>query len=600
MDRYSKTDWLDNEIPKTEPSRQFRPDFKQWCLRHPQSLSAFRERMKSNSTGYVDRAWHDFPVKPVLAAVVLMVFGLLAYLWIQPDPPKTQVHAIKQPNTEIPIVSGRIKLQEELALAESYYRNEDTLSLIDLLKDGMEPTKVKTAHYLGLLDVNDALPILHRLSSQWQGPIAENPFAQAIEAMMTPQKELQVPPEPVSTVIHDNTQAEDSEPMIPDPMDFLHVTQYAHSSIVELKHKRTVTGYVYDPNGQAVTKAQVVVLPITTCQTMTDENGYFELAWSPQWYPKGNPMSLLVRDIQNNLATVTTMDSPVSPVSIQLEPAHVLTVKVPDHLVTGTITRTATGEVTYFARVTVSLADPSGVIAPFLTTRTDDGGVVVFSSLPYGQKYSILNHGSSLGSVELTQPVDYETNFSYLNLTEDSLVMDGRTLPANHDPSLTRNNQPSKVDMQRMFNQVYALQKNEYVKFVKCPLIRERHFLLLNKHSNNMSHREGEFRESIYIWRDNETRVKSTWLGGPWRLSLILNLLIELHDHEFYIPETLKDITLPMGEWARRESSTVVQELKALEEILYAESGRKIYFEPSETKDEYNNPLTVWLVLERD
>ncbi len=77
-------------------------------------------------------------------------------------------------------------------------------------------------------------------------------------------------------------------------------------------------------------------------------------------------------------------------------------------------------------------------------------------------------------------------------------------------------------------------------------------------------------------------------------------MLLELHDHEFYIPETLEDVTLPMGEWVRRESSTLEQKLKALEEILYAESGRKIYFELSEMKDEHGNPSTVWLVLERD
>jgi hypothetical protein len=73
-----------------------------------------------------------------------------------------------------------LKVSVELAQAEALYRAKDIAGLVAMLKSGEPETKAAVANYLAKIGDVSALEALKKLSEQWEGEEAENPFAAAV------------------------------------------------------------------------------------------------------------------------------------------------------------------------------------------------------------------------------------------------------------------------------------------------------------------------------------------------------------------------------------------------------------------------------------
>ena len=94
-------------------------------------------------------------------------------------------------------------LLKELALAQTLYQEKDLPALLTLMKSAQEATRLKTAEFLAEIGDASVMPALQTLADQWQGPVDENPFQKAIEAIqlrLNKPVEVEAPAESSSVV----------------------------------------------------------------------------------------------------------------------------------------------------------------------------------------------------------------------------------------------------------------------------------------------------------------------------------------------------------------------------------------------------------------
>jgi hypothetical protein len=117
-------------------------------------------------------------------------------------------------------------------------------------------------------------------------------------------------------------------------------------------------------------------LPMTCFHVLTDNEGRFDVGWSPEWAGDLKDFFLMVRHQELNLAGLAEITESTRTVNIQLEPALALTGTVED----------ANGTPIPKAQVSITLR---GAGTPVESIVTDDKGRFELPALPQRQEYGV-------------------------------------------------------------------------------------------------------------------------------------------------------------------------------------------------------------------
>ena len=137
--------------------------------------------------------------------------------------------------------------------------------------------------------------------------------------------------------------------------------------------------------------------------------------------------------------------------------------------------------------------------------------------------------------------------------------------------------EPELATWRQRFNKVYFLEDGKVLKRISPPFIAERKDYYKHEESSQASHiaRPPDF--FTFHW-DGELRKWGMGFGSGKRpLRSVLSSNLSLNKNKYEGPEEFLNIEVP-GDWIVRRDASEEQKLKALEEILADEIGRKIRF----------------------
>jgi hypothetical protein len=204
--------------------------------------------------------------------------------------------------------------------------------------------------------------------------------------------------------------------------------------------------------------------------------------------------------------------------------------------------------------------------APIFETTVGAPRVHIFSSVPYGPKYTLT-----------IQADGFQTKRVIVDATDRSKeVIDIGTVTLQpQDPTKpVVAEQGPNPDLAKEFHDIYRLDEQELIKFIKPPFVlgRQEYLLTTPRYSSFALQHPGH--HYGFRW-DNELKMYSSFSAR--QLSWILRFILGIPEYDFNLPKELK-VDLP-GDWIVRAGLPVAQQLKALEEIIYAETKRAIRFE---------------------
>jgi len=137
--------------------------------------------------------------------------------------------------------------------------------------------------------------------------------------------------------------------------------------------------------------------------------------------------------------------------------------------------------------------------------------------------------------------------------------------------------EPEFATWRQRFNKVYFLEDGKVLKRISPPFIPERKEYYKNEHSHQASLIERGPDFFTFHW-DGELKNWGMGFGSGKRpLKSVLGSNLSINKNSFEGPEELLNIEVP-GDWIVRRETSEEQKLKALEEILAEEIGRKIRF----------------------
>ena len=335
-----------------------------------------------------------------------------------------------------------------------------------------------------------------------------------------------------------------------------------------------IRGHVFNVDGDTVTQATLAVLPMVLFFQKTDETGFFDLAWSSEWYEEETSLQVLARDFAGNQAAIVEIEDPRAEAEIWLKPAHTVTGRVlnADEIPTGTGTRNGV-EYKPGVPLFISLRSSSGRILLMGSVRTDERGNFAFEALPRGQNY-LLQLSSSLDSryvLDIPSPY-YQADQNILNLTDiEEDVVDLGSIALLPRPEARRIS--SRPPHSEAFQSLYGLQDGEILKLVKAPYLVERqdHRMQLRTmwDSDLLEH---EFKEAIFNW-NGRLEGRGTFLSS-WTLRSVMGIVLGIA--ETALSDELERLALPNGDWVVRDDASLTQKLSALEEILQELFQRRI------------------------
>ncbi len=354
--------------------------------------------------------------------------------------------------------------------------------------------------------------------------------------------------------------------------------QAGRSAVIEQPafHTMMIKGRILDPNNEPALGARIIALPVTSYGAniwMNNKEGYFELPWSPTWIDEGQTIYLIATNNYENKneAALVEVTDPTSPVTIRLEPACTLTGKVVD----------PNGQ-PMSSTVILSLAKPFRCRAPIFDSGTardhidkSSRGKFIRSTLPYNQTYKLHIQAEGYQPTELT-----------VDTTDRSKkIIDVGTITLKpQDPTKSVvTEQKLNPDLAKEFHGIYNLKGEEVVKFIKVPFVlgRQEYLHTMDHGSSNdlepLTLQHGGCWQTSFNW-DDKLKPHSGYSTDSPRLWFVLRLVMDIPEYDFNIPKEL-NFHLPNGDWITRDDSSVAEKLKALEEILYAETNRTIHFE---------------------
>jgi len=335
-----------------------------------------------------------------------------------------------------------------------------------------------------------------------------------------------------------------------------------------------IKGRILDPNNEPAYGASIVALPVTSWGYHTEprrrnKEGYFELPWSPTWIEQDKPIYLMavVQDPKSQAALVEVSD-PTSPVTVRLEPAFAITGKVVD----------PGGREIEECRTTISLSTEFKCRAPIYCARGGLPWERMLSPLPYGRKYELTVRAKGY---RIQQIIVDGTDRSQKLIDLGSIVLqpEGSAKPVVAE-------QLADPDLEKEFHEVYSLDKDEIIKLIKPPFVlgRQEYFQYLTSLYPGPFHSldsQGAVQVCL-LWDGEMLITTSLWAytntHRPPTLRQIVPLMLRMQDFDFNLPKEV-NIEMPYGDWIVRANSPRNEQLRCLEEIIYAETNRAIHFE---------------------
>jgi len=196
---------------------------------------------------------------------------------------------------------------------------------------------------------------------------------------------------------------------------------------ITMKFARIVSGRVLDPDGHPVAGAQVAPLPMTCFHVLTNQQGEFDVGWSPDWAGSLEDYFLMVRHPARNLVGGGPYSSEVQDVKVKLVPGLTLAGIVQDPNKDPIIK----------ARVSLSLIRGWNAGTPIREAVTDSEGRFSFNALHQEQEYGIrakasgyVSHGKITGLINKT--TDRE-DIGIIILKQPILSISGRVVNADGD-----------------------------------------------------------------------------------------------------------------------------------------------------------------------
>ena len=339
------------------------------------------------------------------------------------------------------------------------------------------------------------------------------------------------------------------------------------TSIEQLTSAMTIRGRILDPNGEPARSARLVVLPITTSGTtvssLRHEDGYFELPWSPTWVDNGqNPLLWVTDDRQGREAVLVEVTDPTAPVMVHLTPAATIAGQVTDPAGQPLV-----------GRMVLSLAQAFRCPAPlyFCGTNPDLQGKFSFRLVPYGHIYSLSIRADGYQPTEVL----VDTTDARLRTIDIGAIVLQPQDPAKPVAAQRKNSDP---DLEKEFREMYRLDDGEVIKCIKAPFVlgREQYFRAKGESSYFTGSSDGYLSYS-YLWDGKPEAYSGT--TGSLTLSNLLRVILCMPRYDFQVPEELRQVAVPRADFVIRKDSSVDDQLKAMEEIIYAELHRTIRFE---------------------
>ena len=322
-----------------------------------------------------------------------------------------------------------------------------------------------------------------------------------------------------------------------------------------------IKGRILDPNNEPAYGARIVALPVTSYGTaikLNNKEGSFELPWSPTWIEEGQSIYLMstCNNLQLNQGAIVEVHDLTSPVTVRLEPAAELVMKLVD---------LNDRRVAKYSAI-LSVLGKFKCQASIFETTVGAPRVHIFSSVPYGPKYTLT-----------IQADGFQTKRVIVDATDRSKeVIDIGTIALQpQDPTkpavIERGPDP---ELAKEFHDIYRLDEQELIKFIKPPFVlgRQEYLLTTPRYSSFALQHPGH--HYGFRW-DNELKMYSSFTAR--QLSWVLYFVLGIPEYDFNLPKELKVDLL--GDWIVRAGLPVAQQLKALEEIIYAETNRAIHFE---------------------
>ncbi len=342
-------------------------------------------------------------------------------------------------------------------------------------------------------------------------------------------------------------------------------TELTHGAVVEqLASAGTIKGTVQDPNGQPTPdySTRISALPMTCYGVTSDEDGRFEIPWSPSWIDADQPLYLVARDYAQPLACIVEVESPSEPITIGLKPAASIQGQVLD----------SNDRPIPKAAAMLSLPIQFKYWAPIAGVETNENGEFKIKTIPIGHAYTmeIRAEGYETKLVKVTIPAE-----SAKTISIDPVLLKSQSSEQVAIPVPGPNAESFKT-----FGVVHSLNHDEVVKLIKLPYMGHRQYEIMNKTRGTNGLLDLPYITHPYQW-DGQLE-DGCWFchdTGRIRLQLVLNTFLGVPSYEFELSEEMKYKHVARGDWIVRKDATTGQKIKALQEIIHAELHRPIHFE---------------------
>jgi hypothetical protein len=328
-----------------------------------------------------------------------------------------------------------------------------------------------------------------------------------------------------------------------------------------------IRGHVFNSDGKPAF-ARVIALPNTSYGArilLSNKEGYFEIPWLPAWLDEGRSIILIAKsghmaprgEERKNEAAIVEITDPAQPVTIHLGPVcDSLEAKVVDPNGQRLEKYTATLSLTKKFKCQAPIF---GTIVGFLRER-------IFSPIPYGTKYIL--------TIEAEGYKNKEVMVDATDRNKKIIDIGTITLQPESPAQFAVAKQDVNPDLEREFHDIYRLDEGEVIKFIKPPFVLGRQEYQLDILDDPTFALQAPGLQFGFHW-DNELQMYSGY--GGHNVWWVLFYVLGIPEYDYNLPKDLK-IKLA-GDWIIRTNSSKDEQLKALEEIIYAETKRIIRFE---------------------
>jgi hypothetical protein len=162
----------------------------------------------------------------------------------------------------------------------------------------------------------------------------------------------------------------------PDWIASVRLPKMGGTKEIRLEEAKSVQGRIVDPKGKPVVGAQIAALPMSDRHVLSDPNGWYDIAWNPDWAGPRTDLFVFARHATRDLVALTHILPDSKRIDITLESGVTLKGIVEDEF----------GRPVSGVRISMDFGQGGTPIQPVLT---DASGLYRFKALPQRQEYTL-------------------------------------------------------------------------------------------------------------------------------------------------------------------------------------------------------------------